>query len=400
MEDKTNESGTISISDIRGFYNCDALHRIESLRNRETFMELCRIPTWETSHSSFLRWLFSNPEFARLSLSPVINLVRLYAAKAIEQQVNDIHVSVLNDFLSGAVRTARNVLGEVELSTDNKRRIDLELVFEYNEGKRLRICIENKLYSFEHTGQCAEYYNYYQRKNDGIPTIFIFLSPSVNNNTKHPKYVNLIYQELYDSILRPLQEHYAEHHCSRSIQYVNDYIETLTSIRNDFKPIVMSSEYKELLKQIYENHRDLFLEVINECGTEGEKKLIQEFTGGNINYTITVPNGKPACVSGFTRMARTVIEKLAEKVDPQELVDKLGKIRVPNFDSEGICFPETKGADSRYSKTPVEANGQFIYVSNQWNKAKADQFINLVKRAKFPIEITETTIIKNTGQIA
>lgn len=393
MENETDQFDSIGISDIRSFYDSSALHRIESLRNRETFMELCRIRTWETSHSSFLKWLFSNSEFARLSLSPVINLVRLYAAKAIDQHVDDVDTHILNDFLSGGVRNARNMLGEIELSTDNKRRIDIELVFEYNDDKRLRICIENKLYSSEHTDQCAEYYNYYKRKGDGIPTIFIFLSPDKSNRTDEPHYVNMTYQELYDSVLKPLQKYHSEHHCNRYIQYVNDYIDSLTSIRNNYKPIVMSSEYKELLKEIYENHRDLFLEVINEWGTEEEKKLVNVSTGGNIKYTITTPNGGIDSALGFTRMARLVIAKLVKQVKAQDLVDKLGKIRIPNFDTEGICFPETKGADSRYSKSPIQTpNGLLIYVSNQWNKAKADKFIQQVKDAKFPIEITETTI--------
>lgn len=393
MSEGTNQSGTIDISDITKFNNSDALHRIESLRKRESFMELCRLRTWETAHSSFLKWLFSNTEFARLSLSPIVNLLRLYASKSIEQNVHTIDNEIIDEFLSGKIRNVANVLGEVELLTDNKRRIDIELVFEYDGDKKLRVCIENKLYSSEHTDQCAEYYKYYERKDDGIPTVFIFLSPDKNNITTEEHYANITYQELYDSVLRPLQQHYREHHSSRSIQYVNDYIDTLTSIRNNFKPIVMSREYKALLKQIYDNHRDLFLEVISEYGTEDEKKLARESTGGNIKYTVTMPNGETISAPGFTRMARLVVERLAQQEDSQVLVEKLGKIRVPNFDTEGICFADSKGADSRYQTKPIETpDGTIIYISNQWNKTKANKFIELVRTAGFKISITETYI--------
>lgn len=377
----------IGIVEIQQFYNSDALHKFQSLSSRQTFLEICKKRISETVHSAVLKWLFENNEFARLPLSPIVTLLRLYASKAYEQKT-DVDKTFINEILSGKIKSISNVQGFTEQSIKDNRRVDIELLFDLDNGAKGRICIENKLFTKEHDNQCGAYYDHFTSKHDGRKNLFIFLSPEPTNVTNERHFVNLLYQDLYDSVLYPLFTHYKEHHSERSIAYLKDYIDTLTSISEEYKPIVMSTEYKELLTELYKNHRDLFFEAISFAGTEEDKAMINQATGGNYEYKITYGNQVPETVTGFTKMARRIIELLMEYgVSENEIITNLGEVRIQGFDSSVAVFADKMRAQSRYSKKPIETGNATIYVSNQWKKEKADSFIKLVKEKGYPINV-------------
>lgn len=204
------------------------------------------------------------------------------------------------------------------------------------------------------------------------------MSPENNNATSEPHYVNLTYQEIYDSVLYPLYKNYNEHHSNRSINYLKEYIDTLTAISEEYQPIVMSNEYKELLTEIYKNHRDLFFEAISYAGTEADKALANQATGKNIVYAVQYDDSDAKVAKGFTKLARIVIEMLVEyEIPDNEIKEKIGKVNITGIDNKVLDFESTKGADSRYNKTPIVTSEHKIYVSNQWNSDKATKFIEL-----------------------
>ncbi len=382
------DNSDIGIAEIQQFYNSEALHRFQSLTSRQTFLEICKKRTSETVHSAFLKWLFENSEFARLPLSPIVTLLRLYASKAYEQGA-DVDKDLIKEILSGNIKSVWNVEGYTEQQTSDNRRVDIELTFEYGNGKKGRICIENKLYTKEHNGQCAAYYRHYSNLNDGRINLFIFLSPDSSTTTAEPHYVNLTYQDIYDSVLYPLYNNYKEHHSNRSINYLKEYIDTLTAISEEYQPIVMSNEYKELLTEIYKNHRDLFFEAISYAGTKEDKDLANQATGKNIVYAVQYDDSDAKVAKGFTKLARIVIEMLLEHgVSDNEIKEKIGKIDIPKFDQTVLDFESTKGADSRYNKTPIVTSEHKIYVSNQWNNDKATKFIELATKAFNKLKIS------------
>ena len=161
------------------------------------------------------------------------------------------------------------------------------------------------------------------------------------------------------------------------MSYLQEYIETLTSFDDDYNPIVMSNEYKNLLKEIYDNHREMFFQAISEYGTEDEKKFVKKKS-----YSICYGGGNVISAIGFTKMARTVIETLLENgVSEKDILDTIGKVDVQRFDQTVVDDVSTKGAESRYQKKPIGSTT--LYLNNQWNDAKAKAFITKVKAA-FP----------------
>ena len=363
--------------DIMDFYNSPALHKLQSRSCDETLFEICGITKSETAHSAFLKWLFENEEFARLPLSPVVTLLRLYAIKALRQSILVLPGDLLRRICSGEIKRISAVNAKTEVPAKNNRFIDLELDITLTDGNKIRVSIENKLFTKEHDNQCDAYVEHYKSLNDNIPTLFIFLSPDVRNYTKNQNYIHILYQELYDSVLFPLYEYYRKHHSGRSIAYLRDYIESLTSFDESFNPIVMSNEYNDLLKEIYDNHKDLFLQAISRYGTEEERKIIN-----SINYDISYNEGQIKQAVGYTKMARAVIETLLENgIAVADVLAQLSKVDISGFDSSVVVDINNMGAQSRYQKKPIE--GTSILVSNQWNKDKARKFIDLAK-TKYP----------------
>lgn len=364
------------INEILQFYSSPALHRLQSLCSRDTFMGICGKRTSETAHSAFLKWLFENNEFSRVPLSPIITFLRLYSLKSFGRDTDPSSRTLVNKFRTGEIKSVREVIGKTEVPTTEKRFVDLELIITLNDGSKLRCCVENKIYSKEHDNQCEVYYQFYHSKND-IPTIYIFLSPEETNVTENPHYVNISYKELYDCVLVPLFDNFGEHHSSRAMSYLQEYIETLTSFDEDYKPIVMSNEYKNLLKEIYDNHREMFFQAISEYGTEDEKKFVKKKS-----YSICYGGGNVISAIGYTKMARTVIETLLENgVSEKDILDTIGKVDVARFDQSVVDDVTTMGSASRYQKQPIGSTT--LYLNNQWNDAKAKAVITKVKAA-FP----------------
>ena len=366
------------INDVLQFYNSPALHKLQSLCSRKTFMEICGKSTSETAHSAFLKWLFENKEFSRLPLAPVITFLRLYSLKSFNQDINAESKILVDKFRTGEIKSICNVTAKTEVPTTQKRFVDIELTITLNDGSKLRCCIENKIYSKEHDKQCEAYYQFYQSKDDGIPTIYIFLSPDKGNITDNPHYVNITYQELYDSVLLPLYEYFNEHHSDRAISNLREYIETLTSINEDnYTPLVMSDEYKNLLKEIYNNHRDLFYAAIEAHGTDEEKNLTKK-----ASYTVSFLDGKELSAIGYTKMAKTVIETLLDNgVSETEISNKFKEVDITGFDKTVVDDISSMGSPSRYQKKPIGSTT--LYLNNQWNAAKANAFIAKIK-AEFP----------------
>ena len=374
------------IDEIIQFYNSQALHRLQSLSCRETFLEVCGKRTSETAHTAFLKWLFENKEFSRLPLSPTITFIRLYSLKAHQQPKihtysNKLLEDLLKKFRTGEIKSIEKIIVRTEVPTTDRRFVDLELLVTLSNDNKLRCCIENKLYTKEHDKQCDAYYTFYENKSitDNIPNIYIFLSPDEDNSTTNPHYVHILYQELYDSVLFPLYEYFREHHSNRSISYLKEYIDTLTSfsLEQNFSPIVMSNEYKELLQEIYNNHRDIFFEAIHMYGNKEEKDLINK-----TSYSISYSGGKIIYAIGYTKMAKAVIETLlANGVTEPEIINNLGTVDIKNFDSTVVSEESKMGSSSRYQKKPIGSTA--LYLNNQWNADKAKAFISLAK-SKYP----------------
>ena len=360
------------------FINSRALHKLLEMQNNTTLLNILGKTNSENEHTSMLAWIFSTPEFLNVTFPPALLLTQLAISKMIESDKRFFDSKYLKSI------SIKPLSLEVKASTEwtfkNKKRIDICVEFCINKTDKFRLWIENKIFAPAGPNQLEDYYNAVQDLADKEEycNLFIFVSPSLKNAPDHDKFIHITYQELYENILLPLQDHLKDKADSKSVKYLNEYIATLESISQSFNPLVKSMKYSECLKEIYDNYSDLFIAAISKCGTDDEKSVISKISH---QFEISF-NDKLEIITGYTNLARRVFELLLKSgVSQSELLCNLGKIYNPehkNFDSRVADTKDEKGASSCYSTKTL--GRPYIYISNQWTQEKADCFIKQVQK--------------------
>ena len=202
------------IDAIIDFNNDPNVHKLREFYNTKTFPEILGVCRRELSHSSFLAWLFSSAESHMFGTLPVVQLLELFVKSALEQHRGDAKVleELKYPVLTRQIELYSTVVSTEEyVEADGKRgRADVVVSCEARLAKedkpiRLRVVIENKVYSNEHDSQTNTYFKHYSRvRKAGELIVFIYLSPC--KQTALPEcehFVCITYQDLLDSIFAP-----------------------------------------------------------------------------------------------------------------------------------------------------------------------------------------------------
>lgn len=368
----------LNIDALYDFINSKALLKIMAMQNEVTLLDIVGKRDSESVHTSMLAWILSTPEFMNIPQPPALLMSQLVISKGVKDNELTVGLECLKSIYGTPLSLDVNV--STEWTFKNKKRIDICVEMNINDANKIRLWIENKLYTSAGYKQLENYYDSVQEladRND-FCNLFIFLSPGIGNQPDHNAFIHITYQDLYDRVLLPLLDQLGDKADSKSVRYLNEYIATLESIDNTFNPLVKSMEYSECLKEIYDNYSDLFIAAISDNGTEDEKKAVNEISR---NFEI-IFNDRPEIVTGYTTLARRVFELLlGAGVTREELLRNIGKISSADrqgFDSRIADTKDTKGASSCYS--PKTLGRPYIYFNNQWTPQKADCFIRQVQK--------------------
>lgn len=147
-------------------------------------------------HSAFLRWLLDAHSSLRLGHFPLARLLTLYMIK------NPSCGFTLRDLYNWDLDAVRFTT-EKDASFDGKKRsIDV-----YGESPELLLVIENKVNARENyngtgQGQTQDYYHYAEAvKRPGQKTLYFFITADQKQTSYASMYVQISYQELFDSII-------------------------------------------------------------------------------------------------------------------------------------------------------------------------------------------------------
>ena len=242
-------------------------------------------------HSSFISWLLEPHSSMRLGHFPLARLLNLYMAKSSE----------LRKRYADADFTLRDIyrrdLDKVKFCTEKdagmkgkKRSIDV-----YGESDELIIVIENKVnakenYNHSETGQTKDYYDYVEaHKKKGQRALYFFITADREQTPNADMYVQISYQELYDSIISKCIEHPQVSEDGKYLleQYAanlretlrggkepmalvninlckslyDDYSETLDAIyaEVDRTPVIAQSDALECM--VYDHYQNIFDEI-------------------------------------------------------------------------------------------------------------------------------------------
>ena len=206
--------------------------KLELGLNKPNIFEILRISKTEIRHSNFLYWLL-NPKGSH-SLGDVF-LKRFLREIFSSDKVSDIDQIEVNNLDFSNVQIRREW-----------KNIDLLIIFD-----DIVICIENKIYSKEHSNQLKRYKKIVQDEFFDKRISFVYLTPLGDPSENETEtYVFISYQSIVDSIDRII-DIYEDSIISSVKNYINDYSTILK------REIMGNDKLTELSNRIYQNHKEI-----------------------------------------------------------------------------------------------------------------------------------------------
>lgn len=283
------------IKTIIRFNNDPDVQQLQSFYFNQTVPEILGVSRREISHSAFLAWLFNPGTNHGLGLNPIVLLLELYLKcyrnqrKEFLDNVQKLPESVQSAILTRDISIIATSIKTEESVAINKQRgradivIACDVLIPSSKIKRLSIIIENKIYSKEHSQQTQTYFNFHEanrlRDDNGDFTefcLYIFLTPSANEEANCISFVRLTYQNLLDHILERLllQSDLSERTRFILTEYVNSlsiptyYIDEKNNNKKGKMIMAIGKSERELLQSFWDRYRTLFTAALTAMSTD------------------------------------------------------------------------------------------------------------------------------------
>ena len=212
--------------------------KLELELNKPNIFEILKISKTEIRHSNFLSWLLNPRGSHGLGEVFIKRFIREIFSSDKVADIDQIEVSKLD-------------LSKVEIRREWKN-IDILIIFD-----DIVICIENKVYSKEHSNQLKRYKEIINNEFSDRRQSFVYLTPYGDSSEEETEsYVSLSYYYIVE-ILDRIIEIYDESIIVSVKQYIKDY---LTILRRE---IMGEDALSQLSKRIYYNHQEI-IDFINE----------------------------------------------------------------------------------------------------------------------------------------
>ena len=398
------EKPKISIEVFQKCYQSKEYHELIALRDRMTMFDIFKKSRSETIHSAMIAWCFENKEFQNIPEPSILFLLRLAASNAERQKdeyPNDgrkrfIDYDLWWSISANKIKNSQVLDVKLEERTKDGGRSDIAIKCNVNDGVKsykIRVVIENKVDSKEHDEQCEKYATHYSNQKDGFENIYLFLAPrEPKDELSSNKFIKITYQELHDAVLLPMMC-YKSFYSERTINYLEEYINTITSIRTN-NILAMSTDTSSLLKDFFENNKDLIRAAVYSVAGENEelKEAFDTIDSGTITYHIKFlePNLPEEEVSGHTKMAYRIAQYLAKKYTKNELCSKYGTVNNTICSDKRFILDKQETTSTMrklYTGNAIECKeGGNIFCSNQWIPDKVARLKEMLRNDNIVIQ--------------
>ena len=395
------------IDDIIAFNNDVDVQRLKEIYYSQTLPEIFAVSRRELTHSSFLAWLFATSSNHGLGTVPLVQLLELYVLKSREQEKNWITDKLSNAIITRDFHISEciSVTEEAVVTANARGRADIVLTCEINlpnlSLNKLKIVIENKVYSDEHGNQTQIYFDYYESiKEKQEKVLYIYLTPPTSiADADCPEFIHITYQDLLEHVFEPIRRRID---ISKRTQFIlNEYISSLsipadviedknvTHIQTSILAIGM--EEKELLQAFWDKNNRLIIAALMAISSDDDneavddaKKLLQNLSQRDFSKYMVNGNG-PYCKNRTVEAAvklyleknnDTTIDEL-KKIFPDYLRRTFGVIR--------SCHDEIKDK-TRYFEAEHPETKEKFFICNQWGQYTND-FVDYVNAANLGIRI-------------
>jgi len=273
--------------EIRKFNNDENVIKLERHYHSKSLPEILGSSRKELAHSSFLAWLLNNKESHLLSEYPIRKLLELLVTYSKESQLSankELFDSIIiSDF------EIDNIVVETERTIKSVGRLDIyfecELTF-LGETHKLKLIIENKVSTKEHSDQTTKYFNHYEStKEENDIILYVYLTPisslelieleEPECSCKH--YIQINYQSIVDFILEPaLNKNLTE----KTKFIITEYLQSLSQPTIDkddqeYKQgliMALGTDERNLLTKFWEKNQKLILASLYAISSDPEQE--------------------------------------------------------------------------------------------------------------------------------
>ena len=273
--------------EIRKFNNDENLSKLENYYNSKSLPEIIGASRKELAHSSFIAWILNNTESHMLGGFPLKKLLELLVIYSKDRQLTnnkELYDSIIiSDF------ELDNLYIETERSIKNVGRLDIyiEAKIKYlDKEKKLRLIVENKVGTKEHSDQTTKYFNYYESiKEDNDVNLFVFLTPISSlelMDLQLPEcsckdYIQINYQSVVDFILEPALN---KNITDKTKFIIKEYLQSLSQPTFDkddehYKQgliMALGSDERSLLNKFWDKNQKLILATLYAISSDPEQE--------------------------------------------------------------------------------------------------------------------------------
>jgi hypothetical protein len=280
-EGKGESFDDLSIDQIRSeiikFKNDVVSQRLDSYYSTKSYSEILGVSRKEIPHSNFIAWLLNNQESHNLSFYPIKKFLEILVVSSNANQLQKYKVlfdSIITDDLS-----VNSIDVVTERAIKNVGRVDIYIEADITYSGRqqkLRVVIENKVSTKEHSDQTKKYYDYYEGlENVGWMNLYVFLTPISGidlSDLSEPEcsckeYIQINYQNLVDYLLEPILN---KNISSKTENIIKDYLQGLSQpAQNDEDEehkqgliMAIGNEERELLTKFWNQNQKLIMSAL------------------------------------------------------------------------------------------------------------------------------------------
>jgi len=399
--------------EIRKFNNDQNVSKLENYYRSKSLPEIIGASRKELAHSGFIAWILNNSESHLLgdfAIRKLLELLVIYSKDKQLSQHKELYDSIIiSDF------ELDNIYTETERSIKNVGRLDIYLETDikyFDKERKLRLIVENKVGTKEHSDQTTKYFDYYEsQKEENDINLYVFLTPISSlelMDLEFPEcscdeYIQINYQSVVDFILEPA----LNRNITDKTQFIiKEYLQSLSQPTLDedeetYKQgliMALGSDERNLLTKFWEKNQKLILATLYAISSDPEQeKDTRDNANQALNNLSTSNKDRSLCSIKFN--GNLEVEKIRKSdigystvkilerqgLINEESIEFLKSDRTANHNLlktlNEVTATEEKYGRYRVSKEPeLIYNGEEYYIVRNWGVGNIGQFIEKMSK--------------------
>jgi hypothetical protein len=412
-----NEIDNISIEELRNeiiqFNNDMNVQKLENLYHSKSFSEIIGVSRKELVHSNFIAWILNENESHSLGKFPIQKFLELLVIHSKENQLKR-HKELFDTIIVSDYKLS-DLKIETEKSIINVGRVDIFIesnISYLGKDKKLKIVLENKVGTKEHSDQTTKYFNHFNstKQEDDI-ILYVFLTPISGlelielsePECSSKEYIQINYQSMVDFLFEPAIK---KNIPDRTKTIINEYLQslsqpTLDKDEEEYKQgliMALGTDERNLLTKFWDKNQKLILAALYAISSDPEQdKDVRD------NATTALSNlsnsNRDRSLYSISFDGNSEIEKIRKSdigLSTVNILDKYDLINDELFKflrSDKTCSfqllkktEEVTENEKKYGKYRVNSEPELIFnnseyfVARNWGKQNTDKFIKKMSR--------------------